>query len=235
MWFGSPQHAQGQQSSAYQSLDFGQFRRVSSPLRPTQPVLRVQEPPAQRPQGEPESTELTLAEALSGRGSALEDIEQSLKLLEDYTQRTPEASEEVKSLVDGAKLELNKAREAIASAAAFDDQTRSAPAQIASLEQKLANDDFGVDLTYNKNTPIAELPPLDQLQTYLVTKQDALQQALKPVENLTAAQLRQRISSIKTSATDITAKLAEIERQIQTDPLSEDCLLYTSPSPRDRG
>lgn len=222
VWFGTSENAHAQQPSAYQSLDFGQFRRVSSPLRPKLPALRTQEPQVQREQEEPESTELIPAEALPGRGSALEDIEQSLKLLEDFTDQTPEASEEVKSLVDEATLQLNQAREAIASAAAFDDQTRSAPAQIALLEQKLANDDFGVDLKYNEETPIAELPPLDQLQTYLVTKQDALQQALTPVENLTAAELRERISSIKTSATDTAAKLAEIERQIQTDPLSED-------------
>ena len=221
LWIGSPENSQAQQPSSNQSLDFGQFRHVSSPLRPSKPALRIQAPPAQRMQDKPEA-ESAPAKALPGRGSALEDIEQSLKLLEDYTERTPEASEEIKNLVEGAKLQLNTAREAIASAAAFDEQALSAPAQIASLEQKLADDDFRVELSFNEQTPIAELPPLNQLQTYLVTKQDALQQALAPVENLTAAELRERISSIKAKATDTAAKLAEIERQIQTDPLSED-------------
>ena len=221
LWIGSPENSQAQQPSSNQSLDFGQFRHVSSPLRPSKPALRIQAPPAQRMQDKPEA-ESAPAEALPGRGSALEDIEQSLNLLEDYTERTPEASEEIKNLVEGAKLQLNTAREAIASAAAFDEQALSAPAQIASLEQKLADDDFRVELSFNEQTPIAELPPLNQLQTYLVTKQDALQQALAPVENLTAAELRERISSIKAKATDTAAKLAEIERQIQTDPLSED-------------
>ena len=222
IWFGSSENSQAQQSSFNQSPDFGQFRHVSSPLRPLRPTLRPQAPPAQREQDRPESAEPASAEALPGRASALEEIEQNLRLLEDYTERTPEVSEEIGNLVDGAKLQLNKAREAIASAAAFDEQALSAPAQIASLEQKLADDDFQVELSFNEQTPIAELPPLNQLQTYLVSKQDALQQALTPVENLTAAELRQRISSIKAKATDTAAKLAEIERQIQTDPLSED-------------
>ena len=222
IWFGLSENSQAQQSSFNQSPDFGQFRHVSSPLRPLRPALRPQTPPAQREQDRPESAEPASAEALPGRASALEEIEQNLRLLEDYTERTPEVSEEIKNLVDGAKLQLNKAREAIASAAAFDEQALSAPAQIASLEQKLADDDFRVELSFNEQTPIAELPPLNQLQTYLVSKQDALQQALTPIENLTAAELRERISSIKARATDTAAKLAEIERQIQTDPLSED-------------
>ena len=219
LWFGSPEISQAQQSSTYQPLNFGQFRRVSSPLRP---AMSAQESPGQLEQEKQEPAEVAPAEARPGRAGALEDIEEFLKLLEDYSERAPEASEEIKSLVDGAKLQLDKAREAFASAAAFDEQTRSAPAQIATLEQQLADDDFEVELKYNEQTPIAELPPLDQLQTYLVTKQDALQQAQTPFENLTAAELRQRISNIKTKATDTATKLAEIERQIETDPLSKD-------------
>lgn len=222
LWIGSPDTSQAQQPSSNQRLDFGQFRHVSSPLRPSAPVLPFQAAPAQEVEDKPDPTESAPAEALPGRVSALEDIEQSLKLLEDYTERTPEVSEEIKNLVEGAKLQLSEAREAVASAEAFDEQTRSAPAQIATLEKKLADNDFKVELTFNEQTPIADLPPLDQLQTYLVAKQDLLQHALTPVENLTADELRKRISSIKTKATDTTAKLAEIERQIQTDPLSKD-------------
>jgi potassium efflux system protein len=218
---GSADDSQAQQSSFNTPQDSSPFRPVSSPLRPS-PAPRFQESDGQRLQEKPEAVESATAEAVPGRGSALEDVEQSLKILEDYAERTPDASEEIKNLVEGAKLQLNKAREEIAAAAAFDEQARTAPAQITSLEQKLANEDFEVDLTFNEQTPIAKLPPLDQLQTDLVTKQDAFQQALKPVENLTAAELRQRISSIKTKATGIAAKLEEVERQIQTAPLSED-------------
>lgn len=222
LWFGSPDTSQAQQPSSSRRIDFGQFRHASSPLRPSRPALQTQAAAAQEVQDKPDSAEAAPAEALPGRASAIEEIAQRLKLLEDFAERTPEASEEIKNLVEAATLQLNTAREAIASAAAFDEQTRSAPARIATLEKKLANNDFEVELRFNKQTPIADLPPLNQLQTYLVAKQDALQEALKPVENLTAAELRQRISSIKAKATDTTAKLAEIELQIQTDPLSKD-------------
>ena len=84
IWFGSSENSQAQQSSFNQSPEFGQFRHVSSPLRPSRPALRPQAPAAQREQDRPESAEPALAEALPGRGNALEDIEQSLRLLEDY-------------------------------------------------------------------------------------------------------------------------------------------------------
>lgn len=222
LWFGAPNVSQAQQPYSNQSSNFDGFRHVSSPLRPSKPTLRIQEQPEQRAPDKPDLGESSPAEALPNRASTLTDIEDGLKLLEDYTQRTPEVSEEIKSLVEAAKLHLSKAREAMASAADFDEQTRSAPAKIATLEKKLASNDFEVELPFNEQTSIAKLPPLDQLQTYLVTKQDALQQALKPIENLTAAELRERISSIKTKATATATKLAEIERQIQTAPLSED-------------
>ena len=217
VWFGSANISPAQQTNLNLPPNFGQFRHVSSPLRPTAPALPTQQEMV------PDLRDETLPrEAAPNRQTAIENIEQKLKVLEEFIGTKPELAAEIKDLIDRAKLQLTEARESISSAAVFDEQTRSAPAKIAALESKLANEDFTVELPFDEKTPIADLPPLDQLQTYLVTKQDALQQALEPVENLSAAELRQRISSIKTKATSTTAKLAEIERQIQTDPLSED-------------
>ena len=150
LWFGAPNVSQAQQPYSNQSSNFDGFRHVSSPLRPSKPTLRIQEQPEQRAPDKPDLGESSPAEALPNRASTLTDIEDGLKLLEDYTQRTPEVSEEIKSLVEAAKLHLSKAREAMASAADFDEQTRSAPAKIATLEKKLASNDC---LLYTSPSP----------------------------------------------------------------------------------
>ena len=240
--FGSIHELHGQQSNAEQSFNFGKFQQVSSPL-PKAKKLRFQEQPAllspesaapksakqsaaqeaeQKALGETAATELGNTRPDSDRSSAMAEIDQRLTLIEQFSKQAPVASEEIKSLIDGAKLQLVKAREAIVSTAAFDEQTRSAPAKIRALQQKLTKDDFEVEITFDEETPVTELPQINQLESYLASIKQALQETHSPIASLTAAELQQSITDIAAKASDTATKLAEVERQLQTDPLSDD-------------
>ena len=155
-------------------------------------------------------------------GLRLEEIDQRVAQFEELLQRQPPPSEEIKTLIDAGLTHLSQGRHSLVTSHGLESESRTAPIDEQAIKRKIESSRFHPELGFDQNTPARLLPAEKALETTLSKKRVQRQKLGHPIAVLSAAEIQQRISDIKSTAESTNQKLIEAQRQIDTTPLNDD-------------
>ena len=155
-------------------------------------------------------------------GLRLEEIDQRVTQFEELLQRQPPPSEEIKALADAGLTHLSQGRQSLVTSYALESESRTAPIDEQTIKRTIELDRFQPELGFDQTTPARLLPAEKALETTLIQKRAQRQKLRQPIAVLSAAEIQQRISDIKSTAESTNQKLTEVQQQMDTKPLNDD-------------
>ncbi len=175
----------------------------------------------QRSENEPEDNtqpEIQPSSAITSKSEVvtLGSIETELEKVNALPKSEDPVFGEIQSLYQKAKLQVTEANELRESLAQFQDTIKSGPAQLEKVQALLNQTSGESKLSFNRNTPVDELPELKVLEAQKLEKEIQLKAVNARIESFSPANRQTRANAIQEQVTQAKSHLAEIELQLKT-------------------
>ena len=187
------------------------------------PAPATQTPPAGQPPTAPTPLVTNGVNGATGTKPTvtLETINAELKEVDALPKSEDPIFAEIQSLYQKAKLNITEAQEFRDLHSQSQNVIQTASQQIEQAQALLEGSTGESKLEFDKSTPLAKLPPLNELEPMKVAREVELQTLATQAQSLTSTTRQTRITEIEQQVTDTTSELEEISLQLKTTPASD--------------